>query len=70
MKTDTQQLIIIILGVIAIICILKNTYTQYVGYIVVGLVAFLAPKTLTDKQSEIIEEQTITQHQSGGEDVQ
>ena len=60
MKTDTQQLIIILLGVTMIICILKN-YDQNVIATIIGILGgFLTGKTLTEKQQEIIEEQTLT----------
>lgn len=59
MKTETQQLIIIILGVIAIITILKN-YDMIILSTIIGILGgYLTGKTLTEKQSEIIREQTI-----------
>ena len=59
MKTETQQLIIIILGVIAIITILKD-YDMIILSTIIGILGgYLTGKTLTEKQSEIIREQTI-----------
>lgn len=59
MKTETQQLIIIILGIIAIITILKN-YDMIILSTIIGILGgYLTGKTLTEKQSEIIREQTI-----------
>lgn len=59
MKTETQQLIIIILGVIAIITILKN-YDLIILSTIIGILGgYLTGKTLTEKQTEIIEQQTI-----------
>ena len=59
MKTETQQLIIIILGIIAIITILKN-YDLIILSTIIGILGgYLTGKTLTEKQSEIIREQTI-----------
>ena len=50
MRTDTQQLIIIILGVIAIISILKN-YDMIILSTIIGILGgFLTGKTLTEKQ--------------------
>ncbi len=58
MRTDTQQLIIIILGVIAIISILKN-YDMIILSTIIGILGgFLTGKTLTEKQQEIIEQNT------------
>jgi len=59
MKTETQQLIIIILGIIAIITILKD-YDMIILSTIIGILGgYLTGKTLTEKQSEIIREQTI-----------
>lgn len=63
MKTETQHIIIGIVGLIAIILILKNTHMEYVGYIITGLLTFLSTKNLTDKQSEVIAEETIRQNE-------
>lgn len=68
MKTDTQQLIIILLGVVAILCVLKNYDLNIIATIIGILGGFLTSKTLTDKQSEIIEQQTLKQE--GEVDVQ
>ena len=68
MKTDTQQLIIILLGVVAILCVLKNYDLNIIATIIGILGGFLTSKTLTDKQSEIITEQTLKQE--GEVDVQ
>jgi positive regulator of sigma E activity len=66
MRTDTQQLIIIILGVIAIISILKN-YDMIILSTIIGILGgFLTGKTLTEKQQEIIQQQTVEER----EDVQ
>lgn len=60
MKTETQQLIIIILGVIAIITILKD-YDINITCTVIGILGgYLTGKTLTEKQQELIQQQTIT----------
>ena len=64
-KTETQQLIIIILGVIAIITILKDYDINILATIVGILGGYLTGKTLTEKQQEIIREQVV-----GGDDVQ
>lgn len=66
MRTDTQQLIIIILGVTAIICILKNYDINIIATIIGILGGFLTGKTLTEKQQEIIQQQTVEER----EDVQ
>lgn len=58
MRTDTQQLIILILGIIAIISILKN-YDMIILSTIIGILGgFLTGKTLTEKQQEIIEQNT------------
>ena len=67
MRTDTQQLIIILLGATAIICILKDYDMTLTATIIGVLGGFLTNKTLTEKQQEIIQEQTIN---GGEEDVQ
>ena len=59
MKTDTQQLIILILGITALICILKDYDINIIATIIGILGGFLTGKTLTEKQQEIIEQQTI-----------
>ena len=59
MIKETQQLIIILLGAIAIICILKDYDMMIISTIIGILGGFLTGKTLTEKQQEIIEE-TIT----------
>ena len=61
-----QQLIIIILGVTAIICILKNYDINIIATIIGILGGFLTGKTLTEKQQEIIQQQTVEER----EDVQ
>lgn len=67
MRTDTQQLIIIILGILAIISILKN-YDMIVLSTIIGILGgFLTGKTLTEKQQEIITQQTL---EECGDDVQ
>ncbi len=59
MKTDTQQLIIILLGITAIICILKEYDINIIATIIGILGGFLTGKTLTEKQQEIIEQNTL-----------
>lgn len=59
MIKETQQLIILLLGAIAIICILKDYDMMIISTIIGILGGFLTGKTLTEKQQEIIEE-TIT----------
>ena len=59
MKTDTQQLIIILLAIIAVISLLKDGDLNIITTIIGILGGFLTGKTLTEKQQEIIEEQTI-----------
>jgi hypothetical protein len=56
MNTDTQQTIIIGLVLIALAFIVQKEYT-YAGLIGTGLLGFVAPKTLTDKQSEVLNQQ-------------
>lgn len=51
MKTDIQQLIIVGLTVIALAFIIKNQF-YYSSMIAVGLLGFIAPRTLSDKQSD------------------
>lgn len=54
MKTETQQLIIIILGVVAVICILKD-YDMVILSTIIGILGgYLTGKTLTEKQEETI----------------
>ena len=61
----TQQIIIITLGILALASIIRGNTTAP-DLIIAGLIGFLGNKTLTDKQSEIIENQI----QAGGDDVQ
>lgn len=68
MDTNTQQLIIIILGAIAITSILTGNNTL-IEIIVAGLIGFLGQKTMTDKQNEIINK-TIKENVEEEEDVQ
>jgi uncharacterized membrane protein len=59
MIKEPQQLIIILLGAIAIIALLKD-YDMIILSTIIGILGgFLTGKTLTEKQQEIIEE-TIT----------
>lgn len=58
MKTDTQQLIIILLAVIAVITLLKGHDITITTTIIGILGGFLTNKTLTEKQQEIIEQET------------
>ena len=54
MKTETQQLIIIILGIVAVICILKD-YNMFILSTIIGILGgYLTGKTLTEKQEETI----------------
>ena len=54
MKTETQQLIIIILGIVAVICILKD-YNMVILSTIIGILGgYLTGKTLTEKQEETI----------------
>jgi len=62
MNTDTQQTIIIGLVLIALAFIVQKEYT-YAGLIGTGLLGFVAPKTLTDKQSEVINKQILEKQQ-------
>lgn len=55
MKTDTQQLIIILLAIIGVISILKNMDVYIVTTIIGILGGFLTGKTLTEKQEEVLE---------------
>jgi len=55
MKADTQHLIIIGTIIVMALFILKDQYTAAEG-LAIGLVGFLSQKTLTDKQSEMLEE--------------
>lgn len=68
MKTDTQQLIIITLGILAIISILKEYDTIILSTIIGILGGFLTGKTLTEKQQEILTE--INKQEVGGDNVQ
>lgn len=65
MKTDTQQLIIILLAIIAVISLLKDGDLNIITTIIGILGGFLTGKTLTEKQQEIIAQQIEEQ-----EDVQ
>jgi len=65
LDVKTQQIIIIILGILAIASVVKGNQTT-LDIIIAGLIGFLSNKTLTDKQSEIIENQI----QAGKDDVQ
>ena len=65
MKTDTQQLIIILLAIIAVISLLKDGDLNIITTIIGILGGFLTGKTLTEKQQEIIEQRIEEQ-----EDVQ
>lgn len=56
MNVSTQQLIITILGIIAIITILKDYDLNILATIIGILGGFLTGKTLTEKQEEIINE--------------
>lgn len=55
MKTETQHIILAILGIALVLCIWKEEMT-YSGYIITALATFLSTKTLTEKQSEALED--------------
>ena len=59
MNTTTQNLIILILGIIAIITLIQSKDTNVVMTIIGILGGFLTCKTLTEKQEQIIEERTL-----------
>lgn len=66
MDVKTQQIIIIILGILGIASIVNgNQHT--LDLIIAGLIGFLGQKTLTDKQSEIINKKLT---EEGDGDVQ
>jgi hypothetical protein len=52
----TQQLIIIVIGVLAMVTVITTGTDRLTELVIVGLLGFLGQKTLTDKQSEIINE--------------
>lgn len=60
MDVKTQQIIIIILGILALASIIRGN-TTILDIIVAGLIGFLGQKTLTDKQSEIIRKNTLSE---------
>lgn len=55
MKTDTQHLLIVGITIILLALIYKNQF-GLVEFGLGGLVGFLSQKTLTDKQSDTIED--------------
>ena len=63
MRTDTQNLIIAGLVLIAIAFIIQKQYV-YASTIGVGLIGFIAPQTLTDKQSDDLKRYHIEQLES------
>ena len=62
MKTDTQNFIIVGLTILALAFIFKDQFT-YASMIAVGLVGFIAPRSLSDKQSDDIKNYYIEQLQ-------
>jgi len=67
MIKETQQLIIIVLGIIAVIGMLKQ-YDIIILTTVIGILGgFLTGQTLTEKQQQIINENTLN---GAGDDVQ
>ena len=67
MRTDTQNLIIIGLVLIGLAFIFKDQFS-YASMIGVGLIGFIAPQTLTDKQSADLKQYHIEQAESEQED--
>jgi hypothetical protein len=63
----TQQLIIIVIGILAMVTVITTGTDRLTELVIVGLLGFLGQKTLTDKQSEIINE---TIKEGEGDDVQ
>lgn len=59
MNTNTQNLILLILGIIAITTLLQNKDTNITMTIIGILGGYLTGKTLTEKQEQILEEQTL-----------
>lgn len=55
MKVETQHLIIVGIVLIALALVFKDEFA-YAMALATGLVGFIAPKTLNDKQSEILNE--------------
>ena len=66
LDVKTQQIIIVILGILGIASVVNGNQTT-LDIIIAGLIGFLSNKTLTDKQSEVIENQITS---VSGEDVQ
>jgi len=66
MDVKTQQLLIVILGIIGLANVLTG-HQSSVDIIIAGLIGFLGQKTLTDKQSEILNQAIKS---DGEEDVQ
>lgn len=52
METNTQQLIIAILGITLILTVIMKYPTEIITTIIAGLIGFLSTKTLTEKQSQ------------------
>lgn len=53
MKVETQQIIIICVTLVALALVIKEQYAFAIA-LATGLIGFIAPKTLTDKQSEVL----------------
>lgn len=64
MKTETQNIILIGVIIIVLAFIIKNQFT-IAEAITIGLIGYLAPKTLTDKQSETLEKQILEENSEG-----
>lgn len=57
MKTSTQHLIILILGITLIISMIMKYPIEFSTAITTGLIGFLANQTLTERQSKKLDEQ-------------
>ena len=57
MKVELQKIIVIAVAILALALIVKNQYSDAM-VLAVGLVGFISQTTLSDKQSEMIEEYT------------
>lgn len=64
MKTETQNIIIIGVIIVAALLVFKDQF-QIAEALIIGLIGFIAPKTLTERQSEKLDKQLEV-----GEDVQ
>ena len=59
MKVELQKIIVVAVAILALALIVKNQYSDAM-VLAVGLVGFISQTTLSDKQSEMIEEYTTT----------